>query len=257
MSEEGLVQFLVLAKGAKGAACVALIQQVLSNKKLFVFGELLAMPNVQALAGTPHEPHLRLLEMFAYGTYADAQAKAEELPKLTAAQVEKLRMLSIVSLAHTSKVVAYSTMKAALVMDNVRHLEDLIFDTMYSGLLQGKLDQRQEVLKVKYAMARDVRMDDLTTMIDKLGNWASTTQVLLSTLEGSVEAAAASRRRDAQTAERLATEAAEVKKSFSEGGGKQRGDDEGYQDLDDRSSGMRRGRSKRNRAGMDFRSRNK
>lgn len=43
------MQFLVLAKGAKGAACVALIQQVLSNKKLFVFGELLAMPNVQAV----------------------------------------------------------------------------------------------------------------------------------------------------------------------------------------------------------------
>lgn len=49
MAEEGLVQFLVLAKGAKGAACVALIQQVLTNKKLFVFGELLAMPNVQAV----------------------------------------------------------------------------------------------------------------------------------------------------------------------------------------------------------------
>lgn len=39
------------------------------------------------LAGTPHEPHLRLLETFAYGTYADAQAKAEQLPKLTATQV--------------------------------------------------------------------------------------------------------------------------------------------------------------------------
>ena len=49
MADEGLVQFLVLAKGAKGAACVALIQQVLSSKKLFVFGELLAMPNVQAV----------------------------------------------------------------------------------------------------------------------------------------------------------------------------------------------------------------
>lgn len=32
-------------------------------------------------------------------------------------------------------------------------------------------------------MARDVRLDDVGTMIDKLGNWASTTQVLLSTLE--------------------------------------------------------------------------
>lgn len=52
MAEEALVQFLVLAKGAKGAACVALIQQVLNNKKLFVFGELLGMPNVQAVSLT-------------------------------------------------------------------------------------------------------------------------------------------------------------------------------------------------------------
>lgn len=39
------------------------------------------------LAGTPHEPHLRLLETFAYGTYAEALAKADQLPKLTSAQV--------------------------------------------------------------------------------------------------------------------------------------------------------------------------
>lgn len=50
MADEGLVQFLVLAKGAKGAACAALIQQVLNNKKIFVFGELLAMSNVQAVS---------------------------------------------------------------------------------------------------------------------------------------------------------------------------------------------------------------
>lgn len=42
--------------------------------------------------------------------------------------------------------------------------------------------------------------------------------------QGSVEAAAESRRREAQAAERLATEAAEVKKSLSDSGGKQRGD---------------------------------
>lgn len=39
------------------------------------------------LAGTPHEPHLRLLELFAYGTYAEAQSKGGELPTLTPPQV--------------------------------------------------------------------------------------------------------------------------------------------------------------------------
>lgn len=42
-------------------------------------------------------------------------------------------------------------------------------------------------IQVKYAMARDVRLDDLGVMIEKLGNWASTTQVLLATLEVSQE----------------------------------------------------------------------
>ncbi len=115
-------------------------------------------------------------------------------------------------------------------------------------------------------------MEDVSTMIDKLGTWASTTQVLLATLEvrgawirtkrpngtsmllpplstmrclppivrtirlqkgsrddrvafwsqGSVEAAAESRRQEAQTAQTLALEAAEVKKGLTENAGKQR-----------------------------------
>ena len=67
----GLEQFLLLAKNARGRACVALIQQVLSNKKLFVFGELLGMPNVAALAGTEHHGSLELLKIFCFGSFAD------------------------------------------------------------------------------------------------------------------------------------------------------------------------------------------
>jgi hypothetical protein len=44
---EELNKFLLLAKTAKGAACAELIKQVLDSPSIFVFGELLAMPNVQ------------------------------------------------------------------------------------------------------------------------------------------------------------------------------------------------------------------
>lgn len=76
-------------------------------------------------------------------------ARAVDVAVSRSEQVEKLRMLSVVSLAHKNKLVPYTTLKAEVGIYNVRHLEDLIFDTMYSGLLQGKLDQRQEVLKVR------------------------------------------------------------------------------------------------------------
>lgn len=59
------------------------------------------------LADTPHEPHLRLLETFAYGTYADAQAKAEGLPKLTAAQVRPVAPL-LLFLLPGSSVLSFS-----------------------------------------------------------------------------------------------------------------------------------------------------
>lgn len=39
-------QFVLLAKSAKGAACLELIKQVLEVPGVHVFGELLVMPNI-------------------------------------------------------------------------------------------------------------------------------------------------------------------------------------------------------------------
>ena len=60
-----------------------------------MFGELLAMPNVQALreSDEAHAPHLALLELFAYGTYAQYRAApAGTFPPLKDEQLEKLRI---------------------------------------------------------------------------------------------------------------------------------------------------------------------
>lgn len=66
-----LEQFTLLAKNARGRACVALVQQVLTNKKLFVFRELLDMPNVEALQNTENQGYYELLRIFCFGTYSD------------------------------------------------------------------------------------------------------------------------------------------------------------------------------------------
>ena len=44
---EDLNKFLLLAKTTKGAATAALIREVLEHPNVYVFGELLALPNVQ------------------------------------------------------------------------------------------------------------------------------------------------------------------------------------------------------------------
>lgn len=43
----GLQSFCLLAKSAKGKACTAVIEQALQAPNVFVFGELLDMPNVK------------------------------------------------------------------------------------------------------------------------------------------------------------------------------------------------------------------
>lgn len=45
-SNNPLEQFVLLAKSAKGAACLELVRQVLEATGVYVFGELLDMPNV-------------------------------------------------------------------------------------------------------------------------------------------------------------------------------------------------------------------
>ena len=45
-SNHPLEQFTLLAKSAKGAACVELIKQALESNGVYVFGELLDMPNI-------------------------------------------------------------------------------------------------------------------------------------------------------------------------------------------------------------------
>lgn len=45
-SSNPLEQFVLLAKTTKGAACTELIKQVLEAPGVYVFGELLDMPNI-------------------------------------------------------------------------------------------------------------------------------------------------------------------------------------------------------------------
>jgi COP9 signalosome complex subunit 7 len=105
MSE--LEQFCILARTQKGRACVALILQVLNHKKIYVFGELLDVPSIQALRETEHEKALTTLELFAYGTYNDVKNNPDAYLELNDFQKIKLKQLSIISLAKENKVISH------------------------------------------------------------------------------------------------------------------------------------------------------
>lgn len=184
-----LEPFLLMAKSLKGAAAAKLIQDATSAPGVFVFSELLELPNIQELGkNEQHQKALSLLQLFSYKTYQDYLANKDVLPPLNQAQVIKLKHLSIVSLATHRRILPYSDLQKALDISNVRELEDLIIDAIYLDLLQGKLDQKEEQLEVSYTMGRDLEPGKLEQILASLRDWASTTSAVLSTLDGKINA---------------------------------------------------------------------
>ena len=72
---QGLEQFLLLAKTARGPAVCELIKQTLEAPGVYVFGELLETECVKELASGTHANYVQLLEIFAFGTYRDYKSK--------------------------------------------------------------------------------------------------------------------------------------------------------------------------------------
>jgi COP9 signalosome complex subunit 7 len=180
----------VLLKTAQGDAAVMTIQKILKDPKVYVFGEILDFPSVQELGkSAKHKQWLDLLKIFAYGTYADYKKDEKTLPALNPPQVTKLRMLTIVTHASRAKSLSYSVLIKELGLQDVRELEDLIIDTVYLGLINGKLDPKRGVVDVEFAMGRDIGPDDVKDMVQTLDSWLVGCDLVMQNLDRNIQQA--------------------------------------------------------------------
>ncbi|KDQ17544.1 hypothetical protein BOTBODRAFT_29719 [Botryobasidium botryosum FD-172 SS1] len=182
-----LEPFLLMAKSAKGAAAGKLIQDATAAPGVYVFAELLDIPNVQELASNPQlSPFLSLLHLFSYGTYDQYKLQKDSLPPLNPAQLTKLKRLSIVSLAMESRILPYATLLNYLDISSIRELEDLIIDSIYQDVIRGKLDQKEQQFEVEYIMGRDLRPGQLEQLHVALQSWSQRTAEVLSALDAKI-----------------------------------------------------------------------
>ncbi|GAA5908440.1 hypothetical protein JCM8208_006196 [Rhodotorula glutinis] len=161
-----LEPFLLLAKSARGAGAASLVSQAVGAPGVYVFAELLDQPSIRDLAN--HEQHAqqhRLLELFAFGTWADYEAKRDSYPALTPDQETKLRHLTVLTLASSQRSIPYALLLSRLSLPDVATLEDLLIAAFYAGVLRGKLDAREQRLEVLSAQGRDVRRDDAAVAV--------------------------------------------------------------------------------------------
>jgi len=172
------------------ATLVPKISMILSAPEIYVFGELLALPNVKELASDASgKQYLRLLEIFAYGKYSQYKAEAANLPKLTDKQSQKLKHLTLVALAAESRTIPYSTLLTELDVPNLTELGDLIIDALYKNLVIGKLDHEKQQFQVDATIGRDVLPKDIDRMVTVLAGWEKQTEELLKEIEQKIQQA--------------------------------------------------------------------
>eukprot|EP00771_Trimastix_marina_P003038 gnl/Trimastix_PCT/422.p1 GENE.gnl/Trimastix_PCT/422~~gnl/Trimastix_PCT/422.p1 ORF type:complete len:266 (-),score=71.97 gnl/Trimastix_PCT/422:218-1015(-) len=176
--------FLPALEGKRGQDVADILLKVINHPSIFVFGELFDLENVRELEQNEQlKPYFDLLSLFAYGTFADYQRDQSKLPQLSASQIRKLKMLTLIALSNKTKIITYATLQEQLGISTVRELEDMIIECTYSGLIKGRMDQQNQILQVQFAIGRDVRPEELPGMIDRLSGWLSSANELMSKID--------------------------------------------------------------------------
>lgn len=174
------------------------------------------------LENTPNAKYLNTLNLFAYGTYKQYLENKNNLIELSDVMKKKLKHLTIVTMAIRDKCIAYSDLLDQLDIKNVRELEDLIIESIYSGLrlnyfilkfrivftiftnalilfhffldiIHGKLDQKNKQLEVDYAIGRDIRPEDISKISSTLQEWCDSCESVLHTIENQIDRANAAK----------------------------------------------------------------
>lgn len=132
-------------------------------------------------------PLFRLLHIMACDTYSDfvafvADPYAKQSMDENRLSVEecgdKMRLLTLVSLAHAQKEISYGVVASALRVE-LLEVESWVMKGIDSGLIAAKMDQVREAVSVSMCAERDFRVPQTERLHVSLVNWhGSMTQVL-------------------------------------------------------------------------------
>lgn len=130
-------------------------------------------------AGSKHADLLALLEIFTAGSFADFKAfRAAKAGRLEAlglqadAAEDKMRVMALAGLAASSEGtrLAYSQVEAALQVGEAE-VEGWIVKAIGAGVLEGRMDQMQQVLHVQRATKRTFGAQDWEEVSARLGGF--------------------------------------------------------------------------------------
>ena len=110
------------------------------------------------------------------------------LPALSAAQLLKLRQLTLLALAKDQSNLTYANVMAALELGTPRDLESLVISCIYAGLVSGTLDPYNQIVAVSsVAPLRDLAPGSVPGMLATLRNWSARCDSTLADLTKQIE----------------------------------------------------------------------
>ncbi|KAF5628444.1 ACOB [Fusarium sp. NRRL 52700] len=200
-----LEPFVALSKSATSPRAAAdLVTRATSAPNTFLFSDLLQTPAIQNLADSEFASHLKLLQVFSYGTYSSYKM-TEGLPALAEVQATKLRQLSLLSLVRDRQNLSYAALQEALDLPGAREVEALVISAVYAGLLHATLDPARAVVQVtSVAPLRDLAPGSIPDMAAALKKWSDRCTTTLDGLDlqiKEIRATAAARQREQRLAD--------------------------------------------------------
>lgn len=191
MTNTHLQPFLALTKSATSPRAAAdLIARATSAPATYIFTDLLAAPQIQALASSPeHAPHLTHLQIFSHGLYSDYESPQPQghLPALNDAQRLKLRQLSLLTLSRDRQNMTYPALQRHLGLASPREVEDVVISAVYAGLLEARLNPLRRVVQVSsVAPLRDVQPATVPAIVATLQRWSARCDATLAGIEASI-----------------------------------------------------------------------
>lgn len=175
-----------------------LIIRATSTQGTFIFTELLQTAAIQTLQDAEDEfkSYLTLLELFSYGTYNEYKS-IHSLPPLTDIQTQKLRQLSLLTIASPflprkdaqTDPLTYAELIPALDLQTAHELESLVTSAIYAGLLTARLSPTSTPPRVhimSVAPLRDPRPQSLSAMAQILSVWETRCTATIGQLEAEI-----------------------------------------------------------------------
>ena len=196
-----LQPFIIEATSAKSPSprfLKDLIIRATSASGTYIFTDLLRTAAIQSLqtAEDEYKVYLTQLEQFSYGTYEEYSSMS--LPELTPAQSQKLRQLSLLTLASpfapaTSNTdpLTYTSLVKSLSLSSTSELESLVTTAIYAGLIEARLSPTSttpRVLITNVAPLRDLRPESLSAISQILQTWEGRCTNTIVELEGQIQA---------------------------------------------------------------------